>query len=149
MVAKGLKRCAVDANEPEIAGFRANIGRAKNLVRTILLMKTPIKMIVVASVLAGAVGWTAAAGDVQQNWDKNCAMCHGKDGKGQTTIGRKLQIKDFTDPKAQASFTDDQAVKAIKEGITQDGQLKMKALGDKLNDDEIKALIAYVRRIKP
>jgi cytochrome c553 len=106
-------------------------------------------MIVVASVLAGAVVGTAAAGDVQQNWDKNCAMCHGKDGKGQTTVGRKLQIKDFTDPKTQAALTDDQATKFIKEGITQDGQLKMKAFADKLSDDEIKALIAHVRSFKP
>jgi mono/diheme cytochrome c family protein len=107
-----------------------------------------MKMIIVASLLAGTASWTAAAGDVQQNWDKDCAMCHGKDGKGQTTVGRKLQIKDFTDPKAQASFTDDQAVKVIKEGITQDGKLKMKAFGDKLSDDEIKALVAHVRGLK-
>jgi mono/diheme cytochrome c family protein len=111
-------------------------------------MKTPIKKIVVTLLLAGAAGWTAAAGDAQQNWDKNCAMCHGKDGKGQTTVGRKLQIKDFTDPKTQAALTDDQAVKVIKEGITQDGQLKMKGFGDKLSDDEIKALIAHVRSFK-
>ena len=97
----------------------------------------------------GAVGWTAAAGDAQQNWDKNCAACHGKDGKGQTTVGKKLEIKDFTDAKAQASFTDAQATKAIKEGITKDGQLKMKAFGDKLSDDEIKALVAQVRSLKP
>jgi cytochrome c553 len=113
-------------------------------------MKTSMrKIIVVALLLAGAAGWRAAAGDVQQDWDKNCAMCHGKDGKGQTTIGHKLQIKDFTDPKTQAAFTDEQATKAIKEGITQDGQLKMKAFGDKLSDDEIKALIAHVRSFKP
>ena len=106
-------------------------------------------MMVVGALLVGAVGWTAAAGDAQQNWDKSCAMCHGKDGKGQTTIGRKLQIKDFTDPKAQASFTDDDAAKAVKEGITKDGQLKMKAFGDKLSDDEIKTLIAHMRSFKP
>jgi len=107
-----------------------------------------MKKIVVTLLLAGVAGWTWAAGDVQQTWDKNCAMCHGKDGKGQTTVGRKLQIKDFTDAKTQAAFTDDQAVKVIKEGITQDGQLKMKAFGDKLTDDEIKSLIAHVRGFK-
>ena len=120
----------------------------RNLISYITVMKSPMKMIIVASLLAGAASWTAAAVDVQQNWDKDCAMCHGKDGKGQTTVGRKLQIKDFTDPKAQASFTDDQAVKVIKEGITQDGKLKMKAFADKLSDDEIKALVAHVRGLK-
>ena len=140
-----------DENEPEVAGFRTNRSRTRNpnLIRIIIVMRTPIKMIVVASLLAGVAGWTAAAGDVQQNWDKDCAMCHGKDGKGQTTIGRKLQIKDFTDAKAQASFTDADAAKAIKEGITQDGKLKMKAFGDKLSEDEIKALVAHVRSFKP
>jgi mono/diheme cytochrome c family protein len=112
-------------------------------------MKTSKMMMVLATLLVGAAGGTAVAGDAVQNWDKQCAMCHGKDGKGQTTVGRKLQIKDFTDPKAQASFTDDQAAKVIKEGITQDGKLKMKAFGDKLSDDEIKALIAHVRSFKP
>ena len=112
-------------------------------------MKTSLKKMVVGALLVGAAGWTATADNVQQNWDKDCAMCHGKDGKGQTTIGRKLQIKDFTDPKAQASFTDADAAKAIKEGITKDGQLKMKAFGDKLSDDEIKALVTHVRSFKP
>jgi mono/diheme cytochrome c family protein len=112
-------------------------------------MKTSLKKMVVGVLLVGAAGWTAVAGDAQQNWDKDCAMCHGKDGKGQTTIGRKLQIKDFTDSKAQASFTDADAAKAIKEGITKDGQLKMKAFGDKLSDDEIKALVTHVRSFKP
>ena len=69
-----------------------------------------MKKIVITLLLVGVAGWASAAGDVQQTWDKNCAMCHGKDGKGQTTVGRKLQIKDFTDPKIQAAFTDDQAV---------------------------------------
>ena len=103
----------------------------------------------VAVLFGGVSCWSAKADDTTQLWDKNCAACHGKDGKGQTMIGRKLQIKDFTDPKAQASFTDAEATKAIKEGITKDGQLKMKAFGDKLSDDDIKALVAHVRGFKP
>ena len=59
-------------------------------------------------------------------WNENCAACHGKDGKGKTMMGRKLQIKDMTDPKDQASFTDAKATKTIKEGITDNGKVKMK-----------------------
>ena len=60
----------------------------------------------------------------------NCASCHGKDGKGDTMMGRKLSIKDLTDPKVQSSFTDADATKAIKEGVTdKDGTEKMKAFG--------------------
>ena len=45
-------------------------------------------------------------------------------------------------------MTDDQATKDIKEGVTENGQTKMKAFGDKLSDDDIKALVAHVRSLQ-
>jgi len=63
--------------------------------------------------LAAATASLSAA-DVAANWDKNCKSCHGAEGKGDTTMGKKLGLKDFTDAKYQATFTDDQATKAIK-----------------------------------
>ncbi len=102
-----------------------------------------------ACLFGGVLCWSAIAGDVTSTWNMNCAACHGKDGKGQTMMGRKLVIKDLTDAKVQASFTDDQATKAIKEGVTDNGQTKMKAFADKLSDDDVKALVAHVRSFKP
>ena len=115
----------------------------------IMNTKLLAKITMTALLFGGVTSWSAKAADAAENWTANCAACHGKDGKGQTTVGKKLEIKDFTDAKAQASFTDAEATKAIKEGITKDGQLKMKAFGDKLSDDEIKALVAHVRSFKP
>jgi len=106
------------------------------------------KSTVVAALLAGAFCWSAAAGDATQLWDVNCAACHGKDGKGATMMGRRLQIKDLTDAKVQAALTDAQATKDIKEGITENGQTKMKAFSDKFSDDDIKALVAHIRSFK-
>ena len=60
----------------------------------------------------------------------------------------KLSAKDLTDPKVQASFTDAKATQSIKEGVKQGGKTTMKAFGGKLTDDEIKALVAYVRTLK-
>ena len=78
-------------------------------------------------------------------YSQNCAACHGKDGKGQTMMGRKLGVKDFTDPKVQASFDDALATKTIKEGKKdKDDKTLMKSFG-MLWDDEIKALVANVR----
>jgi len=91
---------------------------------------------------------SAQAADAQGNWDHHCAMCHGKDGKGDTKIGAKLGCKDFTDAKVQADLKDDAAFKAIKEGLTSDdGKKLMKPFGD-LSDSEIKDLVAYVRSFK-
>jgi mono/diheme cytochrome c family protein len=111
-------------------------------------MRPLLKTAALTFLLGGAMGWSAAAGDVTGTWNMNCAACHGKDGKGQTMMGRKLAIKDLTDAKVQAALTDDQATKDIKEGITDNGQTKMKAFGDKLSDDDSTALLAHVRTFK-
>ncbi len=91
---------------------------------------------------------TALAGDVKENWEKQCAKCHGPDGKGDTKMGQKLGIKDLTDAKLQADLKDDQAFKAIKEGIKDsEGKIKMKP-AENISDDEIKALVGHVRTLK-
>ena len=48
----------------------------------------------------------------------------------------------------QADFTDEQAFKAIKEGLTdKNGKTTMKAI-EGLSDDETKALVTFVRAFK-
>ena len=63
-------------------------------------------------------------------------------------MGKMLNAMDLTDAKKQGSFTDAQAATAIKDGIKQNGKTTMKAFGGKLSDEEIKALVAYVRTLK-
>jgi len=90
----------------------------------------------------------SALADGKANYDSNCAKCHGADGKGQTKMGQKLGVKDYTDAKVQAELTDDAAVKAIKEGLKdKDGKTLMKPV-EGLSDDDIKALVAYMRTFK-
>jgi cytochrome c6 len=90
---------------------------------------------------------SASAADVKENWDKNCAKCHGPDGKGDTKMGKKLEIKDFTDAKYQESLKDDAMFKAIKDGVKDGDKTRMKAV-EGLSDEEMKALVAYVRKFK-
>ena len=100
----------------------------------------------VALLIAGAISVRAA--DAKENWDKNCKKCHGEDGTGKTKMGEKLGVKDYTDPKVQDAMKDADMTKAIKDGVKQDDTVKMKAFGDTLSDDEIKALVKYVRDFK-
>ena len=106
------------------------------------------KTLAIAMIVCLAGVGSARAAEAKDNWEKNCASCHGKDGKGQTTAGKKAGCKDMTDPKVQEELKDDQAIKNIKEGQKKDGKEIMKAFGEKLTDDEIKALVAYVRAFK-
>jgi len=102
---------------------------------------------IAASIAIGTA--TLGAAEVKENWEKHCASCHGKDGKGQTKAGRKAEVKDLTDATYQATFTDEQMLKQIKEGMKdKNGKEKMKPFGGVLSDDEIKALVAFVRGLK-
>ncbi len=80
-------------------------------------------------------------------YNKLCAACHGKDGAGKTTMGRKVGAKDYTDPKVVAEMKDDQAIKQIKEGMKdpKTGKELMKPFEGKVSDAEIKALLKYMK----
>ncbi len=106
------------------------------------------KTLIIAAVVACACALARAA-DVSETWEKDCRKCHGADGKGETKMGQKYGVKDYTSADVQAKFTDADFTKAIKEGVKdQDGKDRMKAYGDALTDDQVKGLVAYVRAFK-
>jgi len=106
------------------------------------------KIMLMTLAFTSAALLSAAAGDAKANYEKACVKCHGADGKGQTKMGEKLGIKDLTDAKVQEGFTDEVGFKAIKDGIKdKDGKTKMKA-AEGLSDEDIKALVTYVRTLK-
>ena len=102
-------------------------------------------MIVLA--VFGAALASAPAADVKELWEKNCAKCHGPDGRGDTKLGKKADVKDMTDGKYQADLNDDKAFKAVKEGIKEGDKIRMKP-AEGITDADIKALIGHVRTFK-
>ncbi len=108
-----------------------------------------MKKLLVLSIAAMTVAaLSARADDAKTTYDNSCAKCHGADGKGDTKIGQKLGVKDFTDAKVQADMKDDAAFKAIKEGVKdKDDKTLMKPAED-LSDGDIKGLVAYIRTFK-
>jgi len=110
-------------------------------------MNTTSKLALASIALALATG-VAYAAPAADNWDNNCASCHGSDGKGQTKTGKKLKLKDYTDAAVQAEMKDADMLKAIAEGVKIDGKEKMKPFAEELSADEIKDLVAYVRKFK-
>lgn len=105
------------------------------------------RTIVFLALCVFAAAATARAADVKETWEKQCAKCHGPDGKGDTKMGKKLEVKDYTDAKVQASMKDEEMTKTIKEGKKDGDKTKMKAFTD-LSDAEVKALVAYTRSFK-
>jgi cytochrome c553 len=92
-------------------------------------------------------GYSVRAEDAKAIYERDCAKCHGTDGKGDTKMGKRLGCKDYTDASVQAGLKDEDAAKAIKEGLKKDDKTLMKP-AEGLSDDDIKALVAYMRAFK-
>jgi cytochrome c553 len=108
-------------------------------------MNTLQKLITLAaaSALISAFGADAAA-----NWKEHCAKCHGDTGKGDTKMGKKLSIADLTDAAVQAKFTDEAALKAMKEGIKDKSDKQTMKPVENVTPEEMQALVAHVRALK-
>ena len=108
-----------------------------------------MKRILTLSIAIVAVSaLSARAADAKANYEKDCAKCHGADGKGETKMGKKNGAKDYTSAKVQEELKDEAAIKAIKEGYKdKEGKQVMKP-SEGLSDDDIKALVAYMRKFK-
>src|SRR5438105_11593726 len=90
---------------------------------TIYLMK---KLILCSLALMVAGTLSARGAETKESYDKQCAKCHGEDGKGKTKMGEKLGVKDYTDAKVQADLKDPEMSKAIKEGVKEKDSDKTK-----------------------
>jgi len=107
------------------------------------LMKSKLFLITAASI-ALALPSLAADPAVVANYNTHCASCHAKDGSGNTTMGRKIGAKNFTDAKVVAEIKDDHALKNLKEGVKdKNGKEIKKPFTGKLTEEEMKALIEY------
>jgi len=106
----------------------------KSLARVLLGLSLMLCLFVVAALGQGG----SEAVDGAAAYKKRCAMCHGPEGKG----FKALKTPDMTSAEWQASRSDEQITEVIKNGKK---GTAMPALGSKMSEDEIKAVIAHVR----
>ena len=109
-------------------------------------MKNKLLLVIPAALALAFTTTNALAADGNAVYADNCLKCHGDDGKGQSKMGQKVGARDYTDAKVQASFTDAEGVKAVKEGLKKDDKTLMKPY--ELSADDINAVIAYMRTFK-
>jgi cytochrome c6 len=110
-------------------------------------MKLPNSMVRIAiggamlASLALMAGSASAQVDAKKVYTAKCASCHGADGTANTPAGKVLKTKDFHDPDVQKASDADLNTAIAK------GKNKMKGFEKELKDDEIKALVTYVREL--
>lgn len=79
----------------------------------------------------------------KQLYGTSCANCHKEDGTGgpKEIEGKKIKASSLVTDKMK-NWPDDRFFKVIDEGIEDEG---MPAFGDRLSEDDIRAVIQYVR----
>ena len=78
-------------------------------------------------------------------YDLDCALCHGATGDGKTDLAKDMQLNlmDWTDPKTLASMSDQALFDAIRKGK---GKMPPEDTS-RAKDDEVKALVTYIRQL--
>lgn len=108
-------------------------------------MKTLFSTVMALVLTLGLAGSVRADG--KEMFGKKCAGCHGKEGKADTSMGKKLNMKDLSDAKVQAGATDAQWEKIILEGYkSPEGKMVMPAT--KISAGEAKDLVKVCRSFK-
>jgi cytochrome c6 len=102
-----------------------------------------VKHILVVALLVVSSGAIAAAQNPGKNqFASKCAICHGPDGKGNTSIGKSLKIADLHSP-AVEKMSD-----ADLNNVIANGKNKMPAFKGKLTDAQIDQVISYIRELQ-
>ena len=80
-----------------------------------------------------------AQGEAEDTYNKKCAVCHAKDGSGNTAKGKQLNVKSVQAYMKSSSEAD--MIKVVTEGKGDN----MDAYKDQLTPDQIKGVVAYFR----
>ena len=85
----------------------------------------------------------AVAVDPAVLYARNCARCHGNDGRGDPEIKKTMpNVRDFRDPEFRARANTDAIVSVMMAGKGQ-----MPAFGRSMSLPKMQALSGYVRRL--
>ena len=101
-------------------------------------MRIPI-ILAIVSLPSLAPVWAQKGGEAI--FQEMCVGCHGTDGRAGTDMGKKVKAADLTSPAVQQQ-SDSALMKVVRSG-----QKKMPSFSDKLSEDDIKAVISYVRQL--
>jgi mono/diheme cytochrome c family protein len=83
-----------------------------------------------------------AAESAQDVYLDKCAVCHAKDGSGNTVKGRKLKVKDLRGPDAQ-KLSEAEMIEIVSKGKGKD----MDGFEKELGKDMVKQIVEYYRTL--
>jgi mono/diheme cytochrome c family protein len=124
---------------PVLENGGSDQGGTLMLSRRLAVVVAPL----VAALFAVVAPPSASAEEAATVFQKKCAPCHGKEGQPNKVFA-KQGVRSFKDADWQKATDDAQIEKSIREG--KKGTM-MAGFASQLTDEEITALVAYIRKL--
>jgi len=102
-------------------------------------MKIRAGVVFVAMMATATATTVFAQGSGADAYKTNCAMCHGADGQAGTPTGKAMKVPAF----ATSKLSEAEMIAETKNGKPP----RMPAFASKLNDAQIKGVVAYIRTL--
>ena len=120
----------------------------RTIVRVGFLTVPAASVVFLLSLAAHSSGSPSPSGshkdaDARALFAKNCATCHGNDGRAKTFKAKLNHARNLTNSAWQANVSDERLFNSIT-----NGRGHMPAWKKKLTEAEINSLVAYVRQFK-
>lgn len=104
-------------------------------------MQARTATVIVLMLIFVLAGIASAENPGKAVFTSKCALCHGADATGNTSVGKSIKVKNLRSPEVQK--LSDADLKAV---ITT-GRNKMPPFKGKLTDAQIDQVISYVREL--
>lgn len=120
-------------------------------------LATLVACIVAIGLFAGGLAWLlndprppAGASRGERLYYAHCLECHGRDGRGSWRAGLfLLRPGDLTSPGRLSAESDRYLFDIVKNGGSTLGRPGMPGFGYHMSDDDIRAVVNYVRAFPP
>ena len=103
---------------------------------------TCLGVLLLATTFGAGSAPNQASDTAQTIFRQNCSKCHGEDGRGDTDAGKNLKVKNLRSAAVQRLSNKELA------SVIKGGKSNMPPFKYVMSDDEIKALVAYVRSLR-
>jgi mono/diheme cytochrome c family protein len=118
-------------------------------IRSIVAICTLITFSILLALAANSAsanlstGPPVSARTAAELYSKNCASCHGKDGRAKTFKAKFNHARNLTEPGWQEAVSDERIFNSIT-----NGRKKMPAFAKKITEAEINSLVLFVRGLR-
>jgi len=114
--------------------------RTKHKQFAAAVLITPLSLMLFSHNRSETIGTIKGSGS--DIFKTRCAVCHGVDGSGRTTLGKKLKIPDLRSEEVQ-KLSNDELLEIIKDGKG----AGMPAFEKKFSKENVQQVIIYLRNL--